>query len=176
MKFQFAVFLLMYIPMMSQHASAQDDFQSFFSPVWQRATGYLIEVAELMPEDLYDYKPQSEIMTFKEQLLHITDNIHSLHGRFVVPPISPWEPPLPQQAGKEDVIRELKNAFSLIENSLQNLSQEELNTVSENFWGPDPMTKKGIFLLIRDHMTHHRGQLVIYLRMNDIVPPRYRGW
>ncbi len=176
MKLQIAVLFLIYIPIMSQHATAQDDFQSFFTPVWQRATSYLIEVAELMPEDLYDYKPQSEIMSFKEQLLHIAGNIHSLHGRFIVPPLSPWEPPNPQQTRKEEVIRELKHACSLVEKSLQNLTQEELNKVSENFWGPDPMTPKGIFLLIRDHMTHHRGQLVIYLRMNEIVPPRYRGW
>ncbi|MEM6517680.1 MAG: DinB family protein, partial [Bacteroidota bacterium] len=27
-----------------------------------------------------------------------------------------------------------------------------------------------------DHVTHHRGQATIYLRMNGIKPPDYIGW
>jgi uncharacterized damage-inducible protein DinB len=30
------------------------------------------------------------------------------------------------------------------------------------------------FTLALDHATHHRGQLVVYLRLNDIPPPEYR--
>jgi hypothetical protein len=26
------------------------------------------------------------------------------------------------------------------------------------------------------HQTHHRGQLVVYLRLKGIKPPQYRGW
>jgi len=25
-------------------------------------------------------------------------------------------------------------------------------------------------------VTHHRGQLVVYLRLNGILPPNYVGW
>jgi uncharacterized damage-inducible protein DinB len=26
-----------------------------------------------------------------------------------------------------------------------------------------------------DHITHHRGQIVVYLRLNGIKPPQYRS-
>jgi len=31
-------------------------------------------------------------------------------------------------------------------------------------------------VLLNDHQTHHRGQLVVYLRLNGIKPPAYIGW
>jgi len=34
-------------------------------------------------------------------------------------------------------------------------------------------TKRQIFLLLADHITHHRGQMLVYLRLNGLVPPRY---
>jgi uncharacterized damage-inducible protein DinB len=34
-------------------------------------------------------------------------------------------------------------------------------------------TKRQIFLLLADHVTHHRGQMLVYMRLNGLVPPRY---
>ncbi|MFT4698096.1 MAG: putative damage-inducible protein DinB [Flavobacteriaceae bacterium] len=34
-------------------------------------------------------------------------------------------------------------------------------------------TKRQIFLLLADHITHHRGQMLVYMRLNGLVPPRY---
>ncbi|MDT8346268.1 MAG: DinB family protein, partial [Flavobacteriaceae bacterium] len=37
-------------------------------------------------------------------------------------------------------------------------------------------TKIQILNLLHDHVTHHRGQLVVYLNLKEIKPPRYTGW
>ena len=34
-------------------------------------------------------------------------------------------------------------------------------------------TKRQFFLLLADHITHHRGQMLVYMRLNGLVPPRY---
>ena len=34
-------------------------------------------------------------------------------------------------------------------------------------------TKRQIFMLLADHITHHRGQMLVYMRLNGLVPPRY---
>ncbi len=34
-------------------------------------------------------------------------------------------------------------------------------------------SKRQIFLLLADHVTHHRGQMLVHLRLNGIIPPRY---
>ena len=30
--------------------------------------------------------------------------------------------------------------------------------------------------LIQDHQAHHVGQIIVYLRLNTIEPPKYIGW
>ncbi|MEQ8925429.1 MAG: DinB family protein [Fulvivirga sp.] len=34
-------------------------------------------------------------------------------------------------------------------------------------------TKRQILLLLTDHITHHRAQMLVYMRLNGIKPPRY---
>lgn len=34
-------------------------------------------------------------------------------------------------------------------------------------------SKRQIFSLLADHITHHRGQMLVYLRINGLTPPRY---
>jgi len=34
-------------------------------------------------------------------------------------------------------------------------------------------TKRQIFMILTDHVTHHRGQLIVYMRMKGVVPPEY---
>jgi uncharacterized damage-inducible protein DinB len=38
------------------------------------------------------------------------------------------------------------------------------------------MNKLQILNLLNDHQTHHRAQLIVYLRINGIKPPDYVGW
>src|SRR5687767_8059386 len=38
---------------------------------WQRAATDIIDVAEAMPEEKYDYKPTPEVSSFRDQLVHV---------------------------------------------------------------------------------------------------------
>nr|WP_262481137.1 DinB family protein [Algibacter pectinivorans] len=41
-----------------------------------------------------------------------------------------------------------------------------------DYFGAD-RTKRQILLLLADHITHHRGQMLVYMRLKGIKPPRY---
>nr|NIM13383.1 DinB family protein [Candidatus Aminicenantes bacterium]NIM80034.1 DinB family protein [Candidatus Aminicenantes bacterium]NIO82289.1 DinB family protein [Candidatus Aminicenantes bacterium]NIQ68157.1 DinB family protein [Candidatus Aminicenantes bacterium] len=43
-------------------------------------------------------------------------------------------------------------------------------------FGELKLSKSQTFMTIRDHVAHHRGQMVIYLRLKGIKPPQYVGW
>lgn len=60
---------------------AQMYFSDQYPMVWQRNMNYSQLVAEAMPAELYDYKPSPESMSFKDQLLHIVDNISYLTSK-----------------------------------------------------------------------------------------------
>jgi len=42
----------------------------------------------------------------------------------------------------------------------------------QDYFGAD-RTKMQILILLADHVTHHRGQMLVYLRLNGLKPPRY---
>ncbi|WP_339900736.1 hypothetical protein [uncultured Cyclobacterium sp.] len=60
---------------------AQMYFSDQYPEVWQRNMDYSQLVAEAMPAELYDYKPSPESMSFRDQLLHIVDNISYLTAK-----------------------------------------------------------------------------------------------
>ena len=134
---------------------------------------YTLEVAELMPEEKYDFKPVPEEMSFKEQLLHITGNLNWLTSDYL------GGKKLDKDLKKKDytkaeVLAIVKEGYALAAEALTNFKPEQLEEPVKFFAGP--MTKRQILTLMNDHQTHHRGQILVYLRLNGVKPPSYRGW
>jgi len=152
---------------------SQNDYLSDFKKKWKNAADYTIEIAELMPADKYDYQPTEDVRTFKEQMLHIVQNMTWLsrdyldHGKY--------EQDLKStEYSKEEVIKILKEGFDFASKAVDNLEPHQLRTTVEFFAGP--MHIRQILNLMNDHVSHHRGQALVYLRLNGVKPPRYRGW
>ncbi len=154
-------------------ASAQDAFIKEFQQKWKNAAAYTIEIAEMMPAHKYDYKPTDDTRTFEEQLLHMMSNMIWLSSSYLS------EDNFGRDLKKKDytkaeIIALLKETTDFAARTIANLSAKDLEKEVDFFAGP--MTKRQIMILMNDHLTHHRGQIIVYLRMNGIKPPRYRGW
>ena len=61
--------------MVNSNLIAQNDGISAFLLKWENSKNYLLEIAEAMPEANYNFKPTERQMSFKEQLLHIRQNM-----------------------------------------------------------------------------------------------------
>lgn len=153
---------------------AQSYFHEEYSQVWQRAKEYTLEVAEAMPAEKYSFKPMDGSMTFHEQMTHLVGNLSFLSGQITGSRPDFFKGKEPADLSKEEICGELAEAFrhvgSLIEEVDENLLREQIQFGGEN------MPKENIFYLMRDHASHHRGQAILYLRMNGIEAPEYRGW
>ena len=53
----------------------QSSYLADYQKRWANATDYTIEMAELMPAEEYDFRPTEEVNSFKEQLLHMMENM-----------------------------------------------------------------------------------------------------
>jgi hypothetical protein len=42
---------------------------------WERVASNLIDVADVMREERYDFKPTPEVRTFREQLVHVAGTV-----------------------------------------------------------------------------------------------------
>ncbi len=167
------LFSILSIILIYNHLPAQSSYLAECQQKLKNSAEYTLEVAELMPEAHYDYKPTAEEMGFKEQLLHLIGNVNWLTSDYL------GGKKLDKDLKKKDytkteVINILKEGYALATEALANFKSEQLEEPVKFFAGP--MNKRQILTLLNDHQTHHRAQILVYLRLNGIKPPRYRGW
>ena len=140
---------------------------------WENSKNYLVGIAEAMPEENYNFKPSERQMTFKEQLLHIKGNMDWLSTTYFTQ--TEYNKDNSEEIKtKAQTIAHLKKAFDAAYAIIENTSDKKLTETVDFFAGPK--SKLQILNLLQDHVTHHRGQLIVYLNLKEVAPPKYSGW
>ncbi|WP_400080970.1 DinB family protein [Winogradskyella sp. R77965] len=153
----------------------QDSFIKDYLERLENSKKYLILVAKTMPEDKYDFRATPESLSFAENLLHIGYAMdwhsQSLLGNRES---RDWKTDTVFKVAnksKEEMITLIDKTFNEAINLIKQFDTNQLDDKLDYF-GLE-RTKRQIFLLLADHITHHRGQMLVYLRLNGFVPPRY---
>lgn len=144
-------------------------------PVWERGCAYTREVIEAMPTDKLNFRPEAEVKTFAGHAVHLVQVSFNLSTRFLTESTPTFAPKAPEVYTQEELLVYLNAACSFVKGELTALTDEEAQQIAPGFWG-GPAPKSRIVHLMLDHMTHHRSAMIVYLRLNGIKPPRYRGW
>lgn len=159
---------------LSSSLMAQSYFRTEYGAVWQRAVNYALESAEAMPANHYAFKPTEESMTFHEQLVHIVRNLTSLSSLIAGNKQDFFNGKKPDSLTKDELIPIFQRSLMYVGKLINEIEDKTLHEIID-FRG-EKMTKENIFYLMRDHTAHHRAQAILYLRMNGIDAPNYRGW
>ncbi len=140
---------------------------------WQSGAGYYMEAAEMMPEKDFGFKPTKEIFSFAEQLLHVaaTNYFFATMATGKKSPKSK-EDLKAEGKSKKEVIALLKESFDYGEKALESLSEDKLKSKID--FAKKKISIATLFLFCCEHSIHHRGQLIVYLRLKGIKPPKYR--
>ena len=146
----------------------------------------VVEAAEAMPEDKFDFSPEKlnlpgsdykGVRTFGEQLKHIAASNYLIWS-----PITGEKPPDTVNDGKGpdnmktkvDIIKFLKDSFAFGHKAVATLNDSNLvQPVVRN--NRPPTTRLFLATFAPAHAFDHYGQMIEYLRMNGIVPPASRG-
>lgn len=136
---------------------------------WQRAGTDIIDVAEAMPEEKYGYKATPEIATFRDQLVHLA----GVTQRFI-----DTAKGTKSEAGhphatmtKAEVIALLKQTLQAGQEMLGSLTDAQLLEQVKFPFGNRMVTRFTFWQGPLYQVRNHHGQLVVYLRLNGIVPP-----
>lgn len=142
--------------------------------VWTQAGEYTMEFARAMPAEKFGFKPTEEVFSFAEQLLHLAGANFWFFSTIKGEKIPKSEEDLESEGkNKADVVALLAESFRYGDAVVENLTDAAAAnkvTMGENTL----LCWKLIFFNV-DHITHHRGQMVAYLRLNGIKPPQYRS-
>lgn len=151
-----------------------NSFAKAFADNWESAKAYTMEVAEMMPEEHYHFKPTKDLFSFADHLVHIASSMH-FFGSKIKGEKPPTEKLGAEGKSKAEVIAMLKKAFAFATEAINGLSDEEADK-KINVFKDYQLTKANVVRLLNNHMTHHRGALVIYLRLKGLKPPQFRGF
>ena len=151
---------------------AQDASADEILTKWKNAAQYTINLIDSMPAEHFDFRPTPEIRMFKEQIVHIVDNMTWLSSSYLGAKEFDAKKPMTKNEHMEYMRAGCEYAGKAMAIALRDSSL--MNTKKDFFAGP--MNGRQIIRLMHDHMTHHRGQLIIYLRLKGVKPPKYFGW
>lgn len=135
-----------------------------------------LSAAEAMPESKYSYVPTTGnfegVRTFGEQVKHVACAhfafFNEMEGK--TPPEHCEKGGPSKAATKAELLKYLRDSFDYGDKVLATLTpQNALDRVEGPYAGPN--TRLGMAMAAIWHITDHYGQLVVYLRLNGIVPP-----
>jgi uncharacterized damage-inducible protein DinB len=168
--------------------SKKETVASAFLRFFQYEEYEVRSAAEAMPEEKYGYRPAegkfknekpqfgpAEVRTFAEQVKHVACSNFAFAAE-----LDGQKPPEGCDKGgpspaktKKELLIYLRDSFAAIRKSLGAIDTKNMFDPIE---GPNagPNTRLGLATVVIWHNADHYGQMLLYLRLNGIVPPASR--
>jgi len=139
---------------------------------WQDTKEYTLAVLEAMPPEGFDLKPNPAQRTFGEQLIHLARANAGYFSAFgLLPP-----PEAPSATDKDTARKYVTASFDYVSAVLHKMTEKDLLRTDLGKNNPRYPAHSGTDLYMRAYMhtAHHRGQVVVYLRVKGITPPAWK--
>jgi hypothetical protein len=141
-----------------------------------------VSLAEAMPAAKFDFKPSqgefAKVRTFAEQIKHVAAVNYMIGaavlGEKLPRDIGKGENGPDDVKGKEAIIKFLKDSFVYLHKAVSSVTDKNQVELIAAPWGSDKMARGSLAIIGISHPFDHYGQMVVYARMNAIVPPASR--
>ena len=149
---------------------------------WNHIGNKLIAIAKDFPEANYDFKVQNDERTFAENLLHVAAVDYDLVSRVTGSHMGPdfgndiHNPSRAVYKTKADVVKLVEGAVADCASVIKQQGDAGLDKTTQFGWetGRHVVHNSYIWITGIEHSTEHFGQLVVYYRANNLVPPESR--
>ena len=144
---------------------------------WNDIGNKLVAMAQDFPEDKYDFKLQKDQRTFAQNLLHEAafDYVvtRAISGSNLGPDFGEGDNPSRDVfKTKADVVKFVQQAVADGANVIQQQGDAGLDKTTK--WGNKLVHNSYMWMFAIEHSGEHYGQLVVYYRANNLVPPDSR--
>jgi uncharacterized damage-inducible protein DinB len=152
---------------------------SIYDGQLRSAESEIVGLVEAMPAAKFDFAPTEGefkgVRTFAQQAKHLSAVLY-----MVCAAANQEKPPADIGVGengptsvksKEEVVHFMKNAFAYARKATGTLTAANLTDSVKSPFGQGQMTKGALVSLAVWHSFDHYGQMVVYARMNGVVPP-----
>jgi uncharacterized damage-inducible protein DinB len=151
------------------------DMQEFVAD-WKISKQFTLDVANAMPAESYDFKPNPAEMTFGEQMVHIAvGNAFRFQQITGVPTPFPIDLSKTPPSDKQSATKMLEQSFDYVIGVLPQITPEQLKRTWHipSWKGRTDPDGRAMIMNMFVHTAHHRAQCEVYLRTKGIKPPDY---
>jgi len=136
------------------------------------AAGKIMQLAEAIPEDEYDWAPEEGVRSVSGVLHHVISANYFFATKLgATLPAGVNMQTLEQDLKtKADLASALKQSTDLIVGAIKNVDDASLGNKVE-FPFPGEFTTTSAILIALTHCNEHLGQLIAYARSNHVTPP-----
>lgn len=178
----FAVVFLLCSLCLAQSKDAPKTITTVLDTQVKNMEGEFISAAEAMPEDKYNFAPTNGefkgVRTFAQQVKHVAA-VNYLVAAAILgekPPVDTGGENGPDGLkSKADIVKFAKDSFAYAHKAIATITAENYIGEVPSPFGNGKSTRVGLGGVFAWHGFDHYGQMVVYLRMNGIVPPASRG-
>jgi uncharacterized damage-inducible protein DinB len=148
--------------------------------LWNDIGNKLIAMAQDFPEDKYDFQLEKDQRTFAQNLLHVAavdyDLIRSASGSNLGPDFgkNKHNPSQDVYKTKADVVKLIQQAVADGATVIRQQGDAGLDKITQYAWGNKLVHNSYAWSCAIEHSGEHYGQLVVYYRANNLVPPDSR--
>jgi uncharacterized damage-inducible protein DinB len=148
--------------------------------VWNDIGNRLVAMAQDFPEDKYDFKVQKDQRTFAQNILHAAavdyELIRSIAGSNIGPDFGKdaENPSRDVYKTKADVVKLMQRAVADGADLIKKQGDAGLDKTMKLPWGNQLARNSQMWMMATEHSGEHYGQLVVYYRANNMVPPESR--
>jgi uncharacterized damage-inducible protein DinB len=133
-----------------------------------------VDAAEAMPADKFDFAPTTGefkgVRSFGGQVKHVAEaNYYFFGGEMSEADSKAKSDAIEKLTSKADIIAALKESFVQAHKFVGGITAENAFVMTKSG------TRAGMAAFGISHLMDHYGQMVVYLRMNGIIPPASRG-
>jgi uncharacterized damage-inducible protein DinB len=170
------------LPVLAQDAAKKEPPKPPLSPSaevleqWNDIGRKLIAIAEDLPEDKYDYKPNPDSRTFEALLLHVSGSMYYFTDPALKQKPRYADDPKPADLkinGKADLVAFVKQCVKDGADVIKAKGDKGMNE-AVNAGGPRLNRVGDLAYGLIEHSGEHYGNLVVYYRNNGLVPPESR--
>lgn|SRR5210317_109789 len=151
---------------------AQNQVQNETSNMISFASGHIMQLAEAIPEDKYDWSPDEGVRSVSGVLHHVISANYFFGTKMggSLPSGVNMETLEQDLKTKSDLAAALKKSSDFIVATIKEVEDDALANKVE-FPFPGEYTVMTAILIAQSHCNEHLGQLIAYGRMNGITPP-----
>jgi uncharacterized damage-inducible protein DinB len=149
--------------------------------MWNSIGNKLIAMAQDFPADKYDFKLQKDQRTFAQTLLHVAGVdyllMRTVSGSNIGPDLGKdlIDPSRDVYKTKADVVKLLQQAVSDGATVIQQQGDAGLDKTTKFPFGNRLVHNSYNWMFVIEDSGEHYGQLVVYYRANNMVPPESRS-